>query len=251
MTIENRFLTRRNAKRPLCRNERTALGWLRSAGQYGALPYLCAILISAGTAGAHAGVHDQPIPSHGLSAPEIEAWSDAIVRSYMNDYDIPGLTVAISQDGRIVYAKGFGYRDISSGDPASYLPMQRWTRSRLGSTSKVLATIGAMKLMEEQPDDFSLATKVYGQNGILGGSHWKDDQKQGSRRWLPIVDMAIGENKRVTTWYVDGKYTIGNSVELDRYKVETDYTVPAGQDYDTIIKYRKDNRPSLDIKAEN
>ena len=37
---------------------------------------------------------------------------DAIVTKAMADSKIPGLSVAIVRDGKVIYAKGYGYRDV-------------------------------------------------------------------------------------------------------------------------------------------
>jgi Beta-lactamase len=37
---------------------------------------------------------------------------DGIVTKAMADSKIPGISVAIVRDGKVIYAKGFGYRDV-------------------------------------------------------------------------------------------------------------------------------------------
>ena len=41
---------------------------------------------------------------------------DAYIRQGMQDWNIPGLAIAIVKDGEVVYRKGFGVRDIATGD---------------------------------------------------------------------------------------------------------------------------------------
>lgn len=43
---------------------------------------------------------------------------DAVCR-YMAERGIPGLSVAISVDGRVQYSDGFGYADIETGAPCT------------------------------------------------------------------------------------------------------------------------------------
>ncbi len=40
---------------------------------------------------------------------------DVFVEQVMKDWKVPGLAVAIVKDGQMIYAKGFGYRDVKKG----------------------------------------------------------------------------------------------------------------------------------------
>ena len=94
------------------------------------------------------------VPVSGEGAPALSR-VDAMVRQYLDEHDVPGATVAITKGSRLIWAKGYGYADASSGTL-----MQPETRSRIGSTSKVLTTIGAMQLAESGALD--LDQHVYG-----------------------------------------------------------------------------------------
>ena len=52
--------------------------------------------------------------------------------------------MAITKGSRLIWAKGYGYADTSTG-----ALMQPETRSKIGSTSKVLTAIGALQLVED------------------------------------------------------------------------------------------------------
>jgi CubicO group peptidase (beta-lactamase class C family) len=94
------------------------------------------------------------IPVSGAGASEI-AEIDAQVREYLDDNDLPGATVAVTKGSRLVWAKGYGYADTSNGTV-----MQPDSRSRIGSTSKILTAIGALGLVEDGALD--LDAHVYG-----------------------------------------------------------------------------------------
>lgn len=85
---------------------------------------------------------------------------DAVVEQRLADALIPGVTVAASKGGRLVFNKAFGVRDRWTGQP-----MTTRTRCRIGSTSKMLGAIAIMKLVEAG----QLSTKawVYGPAGVL------------------------------------------------------------------------------------
>jgi CubicO group peptidase (beta-lactamase class C family) len=65
-------------------------------------------------------------------------------RALVVDENLPGLSVAIAVDGKIVWAEGFGYANIERRTPVTPL-----TRFRLGSVSKTL-TAAALLLLHEQ-----------------------------------------------------------------------------------------------------
>lgn len=77
---------------------------------------------------------------------------DAIADQAIKDFNVPGLGIAIVAGGEVVYAKGFGLRDVEAG-----LPMTPDTLFAIGSTTKAMtATVLGMlvddgKLDWDQP----------------------------------------------------------------------------------------------------
>src|SRR5919108_180869 len=66
------------------------------------------------------------------------------VAAYMTTHSIPGLALAITKDGRLVYAGGFGLADKSTGQEAS--PTQLF---RIASVSKPITPVAVMRLLEQ------------------------------------------------------------------------------------------------------
>lgn len=62
--------------------------------------------------------------------PQLQGF-DAFATSVMAEWKVPGLAIAVVQDGRIVYARGFGYRDLDKK-----LPVTPHTIFGIGSCSK-------------------------------------------------------------------------------------------------------------------
>ena len=56
--------------------------------------------------------------------------------SVMSANNIPGLSVAISIDGQVVWSDGFGYANIETGTPVTQA-----TKFRIGSVSKSLTAV--------------------------------------------------------------------------------------------------------------
>src|ERR1700732_2372882 len=61
---------------------------------------------------------------------------DAIITKAMADSKIPGLSVAIVRDGKVIYAKGFGYRDVEKK-----FPVTTDTIFAIGSVSKSFTSL--------------------------------------------------------------------------------------------------------------
>jgi N-acyl-D-amino-acid deacylase len=62
----------------------------------------------------------------------------------MQKYNLPGGAIAIVRDGKLFYARGFGYADVENKTP-----VQPDARFRIASVSKSLTSAGIMKLVEE------------------------------------------------------------------------------------------------------
>jgi CubicO group peptidase (beta-lactamase class C family) len=85
---------------------------------------------------------------------------DKSVQSFRKKWGIKGISVAITKDGRLVYAKGFGYANEEAGEKVEpgYL-------FRIASVSKLITALTIMHLYEE--DMIGLDDYVFGPKGIL------------------------------------------------------------------------------------
>ncbi len=86
-----------------------------------------------------------------------------VVNSFMKKWNIQGASVAIARQGKLVYARGFGYADTAAG-----IETQPYSKFRVASISKLVTAVAVMKLMEE--GKLSLDDKVFGPDGILNDS---------------------------------------------------------------------------------
>ena len=85
----------------------------------------------------------QDIPISGAQVSGMEAF-DQSVRDVMGKYAIPGGAVAVVHDGKLFYARGFGYADVEKKTPA-----QPDALFRIASVSKPITSAAIMKLVEE------------------------------------------------------------------------------------------------------
>jgi len=93
----------------------------------------------------------QPISGQPVS---VFAPVDTIMENLMTQYSSPGSAVAISFNGKLVYARGYGYAETATNNP-----VQPDTIMRLASNSKPLTAIGIYKLIED--GKLSLTTKPF------------------------------------------------------------------------------------------
>jgi CubicO group peptidase (beta-lactamase class C family) len=68
--------------------------------------------------------------------PELTGTLDSLVPLGIKYFNVPGTAIALIQDGKVVYARSFGVRNIASGEPFTLD-----TVYRIGSTSKAMTSM--------------------------------------------------------------------------------------------------------------
>ena len=87
---------------------------------------------------------------------EIAARLEALVAEEMADKKLPAVSLALVDDQRVVWARGFGY-----ADPEAKRPATADTVYRVGSVSKLFTDIGVMRLVEEGKLDIDAPVTRY------------------------------------------------------------------------------------------
>ncbi|WP_199338648.1 serine hydrolase [Nostoc sp. FACHB-145] len=105
---------------------------------------------------------------------------DQTVAEFMQNYDVPGLSLAIAKDGRLVLAKTYGLADKSANERVA--PRHRF---RIASVSKPITAIAIMKLLEQ--GQLRLSDRIFGQDGILGTTY-------GTIPYQPNVEQITVEH---------------------------------------------------------
>lgn len=90
---------------------------------------------------------------------------DSIIDLFVERNSIKGASVAIAKEGRLVYAKGFGYASVE--DSVEVNPYHLF---RIASVSKLITAVTIMKLIEEEKLDIN--DRVFGENGILNDAEF-------------------------------------------------------------------------------
>lgn len=89
---------------------------------------------------------------------------DNAIALKMSQYNIPGLSVAIVKNEKLVYVRSYGYADIESDQIASNDDLYR-----IASVSKPITAIAILKLVQDGL--VTLDQKVFGTDGILGNDY--------------------------------------------------------------------------------
>ncbi|MBX6365731.1 MAG: beta-lactamase family protein [Gemmatimonadetes bacterium] len=85
-------------------------------------------------------------PRQGPSDPkEIEAFLDGLMAGQMKAKNIAGATVAVVRDGKLLFAKGYGWADLDKHIPVD----PEKTLFRIGSVSKLFTWTAVMQLVEQ------------------------------------------------------------------------------------------------------
>ena len=93
--------------------------------------------------------------------PNPSAQVDNQVTKFMMQYSIPGVAVAITKNGKLVYAKGYGKADVAANTAVTNSSL-----FRIAGVSQPITSAAIMKLVEA--GKLSLEATVFGAAGILG-----------------------------------------------------------------------------------
>lgn len=88
---------------------------------------------------------------------ELATFMDGVVSAQIIAYHIPGATVAVVKDGRIIFSKGYGYADIDKRQKV----VANQTLFRVGSVSKLFIWTAVMQLVEQGKLDFDADVNIY------------------------------------------------------------------------------------------
>lgn len=157
-----------------------------------------------------------PDGENGFDAKELKAM-EGVAEEFRAKYDVPGLSVAFAKEGRLVFAKGFGFADKDAGEKVT-----TQHRFRIASVSKPITSVALMNLMEE--GKFSLTDRVFGNGALLGTDFGTPPYKP------PIEDVTVEHLLTHTCggWQNDGSDPMFTHPKFDHAK---------------LISWTLDNRP--------
>ena len=117
---------------------------------------------------------------------------DSIMRRYLKRWEINGAQLAISRHDSLLYARGFGFSDISRQQP-----MEPSQIMRMASVSKLVTAVGIMKLRDM--GKVRLTDKVFGPQGILNDTFYVNSIRD--KRYFDITVEQLLRHKAGFTNY--------------------------------------------------
>ena len=147
------------------------------------------------------------------------------VNAFLRKWSIAGASIAIAKDGKLIYAKGFGYADT-----ASKTETQPYSRFRIASISKLVTAVGVMKLQEE--GKLALTDSVFGPTGILNDPYF--DKPKDKRVYNITVAELLSHEAGWTQRYGDQMFM--PIVIAEKMKVKPPV------DTKTIVRFALDKR---------
>jgi CubicO group peptidase (beta-lactamase class C family) len=121
---------------------------------------LLAVCLMATTAVAAAPIQQATphAPSAGIAdAKELEAFLDELLTRQLTENHIPGASVAVVKDGRLIFTKGYGYANLEQRIPV----VATETLFRVGSVAKLFTWTAVLQLVEQGKLDLHADVNTY------------------------------------------------------------------------------------------
>jgi CubicO group peptidase (beta-lactamase class C family) len=134
-----------------------------------AVALLCALSTPAGA---------QELPVTGRTDPRLQPL-DTLMTRFVTENKLPGAALAVAREGKLVYARGFGYADT-----ATRTPVAPDARFRIASISKPFTSVAVLQLVEQ--GKLRLADTVF---DFLDLTQWSDDTLDP--RWRAVTILQL------------------------------------------------------------
>ena len=157
------------------------------------------VFVDAYNVGAEVFYNATWIRNGGLSTTRLNSIGTAVT-NYMTDHTLPGLSLAIAHQGRLVYSRGFGYAETADAELAD--PLHRW---RFASVSKPVCAVAALRALEDS-STWSLGSNAFGPGALFGNDYgdlttypYSTSEKAITLRQL--MNMTAGWGDEGKLWY--------------------------------------------------
>lgn len=108
---------------------------------------------------------------------------DQLMQTFLREHKIPGGSLAVAQDGEVIYARGFGWADREAKRP-----VQPDSLFRIASISKPVTAVAVMRLVEQRR--LSLDDRVF---DVLDKSEADESQRAASSVEPAFADERLRE----------------------------------------------------------
>lgn len=114
-----------------------------------------------------------------------------ILNLLRSEHLIGGASVAVSVNGKMVYAKGLGFSNAEDS-----IPMKPYNRMRIASGSKLITAVAIMRLVQE--GRISLHQKIFGPTGVLNDDKYLTyrDKRMGYVTIYQLLNHSGGWTSR-------------------------------------------------------
>jgi CubicO group peptidase (beta-lactamase class C family) len=116
---------------------------------------------------------------------------DPVIEQIMKEWKVPGLAIAVVKEGRVVYTRGFGYRDVKKG-----LKVTPDTLFAIGSCSKAFTAAALGILADEGKIDWDKPVREY-----LPAFQLADAYATANLRVRDLVTHQSGLPRHDLVWY--------------------------------------------------
>lgn len=129
---------------------------------------------------------------------EDERFIDSTVRTFMTAHSVPGGSVALSLEGRLLFARTYGV-----ADPGTNAPVTTGHLFRLASLSKPITSVAAFRLIEAGL--LNLGDRVFGADALLGTGF-------GNAPYGPNIDQITVQHllEHTSGWAASGDPMFGH-----------------------------------------
>lgn len=151
---------------------------------------------------------------------------DQEIMEFMEKWDIVGASVAVAQNEKLIYTKGFGYAHLETREKVETKHL-----FRVASVSKLITAVAIMQLVEEQK--INLDDKVFGEEGILNTT--PDKEIRDSRVKNITVKQLLNHSSGWSNSRID---LLFNHKEMAG-KLNVDLPLTQEQIIEYVLKYKK------------
>jgi CubicO group peptidase (beta-lactamase class C family) len=134
-----------------------------------------------------------PVCAQGFNSAEI----DAFVSEQIKSYEVPGLSLAIVKDGKVLYTKGYGVRDIKTN-----VPVNADTLFSVASNSKSFTALGVMQQVNAGKLELDKPINTY-----LPKLKFSDATKAPKITLRRLLSLSTGLPSFDDVWLEDPKMT--------------------------------------------
>lgn len=89
------------------------------------------------------GLEAKKLPVTGKANADLMSF-DKLMESFVEQHKVPGAALAISRQGKLIYARGFGFADVEKQEPVEPAAL-----FRIASISKPITAVAVMQLVEQ------------------------------------------------------------------------------------------------------